>query len=194
MHAQFPRRAALVAFILLEDCENKTLFEFPYTFRIKNVAAVHLQNECFQLIFHDAVLSLPGICALHRCLFRPGSGGASELLWSLMNQSKSLIETSAQIRRRQPNRSPSHDQKVGCQLRILQQLGSRLECRHTHQDDCHHQAAPEQSQYSAEETVKTAETGFFHDPARDPGGDAEQEHDGKKDDKKTQNLSQPRVL
>ena len=44
--------AALVAFIFLEDGENKALFEFAHSLGIKDVALVHLQDERFQLIFH----------------------------------------------------------------------------------------------------------------------------------------------
>lgn len=53
VHAEFARRAALVALILLQNGKDEPLFEFPDTFRIKDVAAVHLQDECFQLILHD---------------------------------------------------------------------------------------------------------------------------------------------
>ncbi len=52
VHAQFASCLALVAAILFEHGDNETLFEFPNRFRVENVAFVHLQNECFQLIFH----------------------------------------------------------------------------------------------------------------------------------------------
>jgi hypothetical protein len=52
VHAQFAGGAALVAFVFFEDGQDETFFEFSDAFRIKNIAAVHLQNECFQLIFH----------------------------------------------------------------------------------------------------------------------------------------------
>src|ERR1035438_2335852 len=50
-------------------------------------------------------------------------------------------------------------------------------------------AAVSNNQDCAKETVETAEPGFFHHPASDPGGQAEQEHDGKKDDEEAKNLS-----
>jgi hypothetical protein len=58
MHAQLAGSAALVALVFLKDGQNKAFLEFPHTLGIKNIAPVHLQDECFQLIFHDAVLSL----------------------------------------------------------------------------------------------------------------------------------------
>ena len=58
VHSQFAGGAALVPFIFLEHGQDETLLEFTHAFGIKNIAAVHLQDECFQLIFHDAFLSL----------------------------------------------------------------------------------------------------------------------------------------
>lgn len=52
VHAQLAGGLALVAAILLEHGHNETLFEFTNGFRIKDVAFVHLQDECFQLVFH----------------------------------------------------------------------------------------------------------------------------------------------
>ena len=106
-----------------------------------------------------------------------------------MQQIETLIETGTQLRRRQPNRCPAHYQKVGSQLRILQQLRRGSECRHTHQDHRYHQTALQQPQDCAKETVNTTETGMLHHPAGQPGGEAEQEHDGKENDEETENLS-----
>ena len=47
VHAQFARCAALVALVFLEHGENETLLELADAFRIKNVAAVHLQDKGF---------------------------------------------------------------------------------------------------------------------------------------------------
>jgi hypothetical protein len=56
MHAQFAGGAALVAFVFLEHGEDETFLELAHAFGIKNVASVHLQHECFQLIFHEGSL------------------------------------------------------------------------------------------------------------------------------------------
>src|SRR5579859_7525221 len=120
---------------------------------------------------------------------RRGSMRAGELRRSLMKQIQTLIETSAQFGRSHPDRSPPSDQEIGRQLRILQHLGSWLECRHAHQDYGYHQSALQQSQNSAQETVKTAESGLLHHPSCKSGGQAEQEQDGKKDDEEAKNLS-----
>lgn len=56
VHAEFAGGAALVALVFLKDGEDKALLEFPYTLGIQDVALVHLQDECFQLIFHDVSL------------------------------------------------------------------------------------------------------------------------------------------
>ncbi len=58
MHSEFSRGAALISLILLQHRQDESLLELPYTFRIKNVAAVHLQDECFQLIFHSSLFLL----------------------------------------------------------------------------------------------------------------------------------------
>ena len=58
VHAEFAGGAALVAFVFLQHGQDETLLEFTHAFGIKNIAAVHLQDKCFQLIFHDAFLSL----------------------------------------------------------------------------------------------------------------------------------------
>ncbi len=57
VHAQFAGGAALVAFVFLEDGQDETLLEFPHAFGIKNVAAVHLEYKCFQLIFHASLFA-----------------------------------------------------------------------------------------------------------------------------------------
>ena len=64
MHSEFARRAALVAFILLKYGEDKALFEFAHALGIENVALVHLQDECFQLIFHDSLSLLSNVSVL----------------------------------------------------------------------------------------------------------------------------------
>jgi hypothetical protein len=56
VHAKLTCRPALIALVFLEHRQNEALFEFTHALGIKNVAFVHLQNECFQLIFHDAFL------------------------------------------------------------------------------------------------------------------------------------------
>jgi hypothetical protein len=57
VHPEFARGAALVALVFLEDGEDKTFLEFTHSLGVENVAFVHLQNQRFQLIFHDASLS-----------------------------------------------------------------------------------------------------------------------------------------
>ena len=106
-----------------------------------------------------------------------------------MEQVETLKETSTQLRRSYPDRSPPYHEEVGSQLRICKQLRSRSECSHTHQDYRHHQAAFQQPQKCAKETVQTTESGLLHQPAGDPGGEAEQEHDGKKNDEEAEYLS-----
>jgi len=52
VHAQFAGGSALVAFIFLQHGQDEAFLELPHTFRIQNVALIHLQNQGFQLIFH----------------------------------------------------------------------------------------------------------------------------------------------
>jgi len=47
MHSQLAGSAALVAFIFLEDGEDKALLKFAHPLGIENVALVHLQDQCF---------------------------------------------------------------------------------------------------------------------------------------------------
>jgi len=58
VHPELTRRAALVAFVLLQDGRNKTAFKFAYRFGIKDIAAVHLLYQRFKLIFHGISLSM----------------------------------------------------------------------------------------------------------------------------------------
>src|ERR1700681_1962316 len=125
---------------------------------------------------------------MYRGLFWRRSMGAG-LLRSLMEQIQTLIETSPQLGGSQPDRRPAHYEEIGRQLRVLQELRSRLECRHTHQDHRHHQPHLQQSQDCAKKTVETAESGFLHHPTRDLGGHTKDEHDDKKDDEEAKNLS-----
>ena len=60
VHSQLPRCPALVAFVFFQDRRNEATLEFANRFRIKNIAAVHLQHECFELIFHGISLSCDG--------------------------------------------------------------------------------------------------------------------------------------
>jgi hypothetical protein len=57
MHSKLARGSALVALILLKNGEDKALLKFAHAFGVKDVAFVHLQDECFQLIFHGRSLS-----------------------------------------------------------------------------------------------------------------------------------------
>ena len=58
MHAQLASGAALVAFVLLQNGKDEAFLELANSLGIKDIASVHLQNKCFQLIFHGASLSL----------------------------------------------------------------------------------------------------------------------------------------
>ena len=62
VHSQFARRAALVALVLLQHSQDEALLELPHRFGVKNIAFVHLQDECFQLIFHGISLSCFRCC------------------------------------------------------------------------------------------------------------------------------------
>ena len=57
MHAQFTGSAALIALVFLEYGKDKSLLELAHALGVKNVALIHLQNQCFQLIFHGSSLS-----------------------------------------------------------------------------------------------------------------------------------------
>ncbi len=58
VHSELARRAALIALVFLQHGQDKALLEFPYTFGIENIASVHLEDECFQLVFHGALFSI----------------------------------------------------------------------------------------------------------------------------------------
>jgi hypothetical protein len=47
VHAQLARGAALVALVFLEHGEDEAFLELTHTLCIKDVAFVHLQDECF---------------------------------------------------------------------------------------------------------------------------------------------------
>src|SRR6185312_7336222 len=47
MHAELPRRPALIALVFFQHYRDKPALEFAHCLGIKNVAAVHLLNQCF---------------------------------------------------------------------------------------------------------------------------------------------------
>jgi hypothetical protein len=57
MHAQFAGSTALVAFVFLKHGEDESFLELTHALGVEDVAFIHLQNECFQLIFHSWFLS-----------------------------------------------------------------------------------------------------------------------------------------
>jgi hypothetical protein len=64
VHAKFARGATLVALVLLQDGENKLLFEFAHRLGIKNITPVHLHDKGFELISHGISLSARTIAGL----------------------------------------------------------------------------------------------------------------------------------
>src|ERR1700734_1781388 len=78
VHVELARGAALVAFILLQDGEDKPLLELSHALGIKNIASVHLQDERFQLIFHDSLSLVLNVLLLLACpngiYFDPAAG------------------------------------------------------------------------------------------------------------------------
>src|SRR5207247_1417047 len=52
MHTQLPCCLALVAPICIKDVHDEAFFEFAYRFRIEDATGVHLNDECFELLFH----------------------------------------------------------------------------------------------------------------------------------------------
>src|ERR1700722_483209 len=52
MHPQLTGRAALVATVFLQHRKDEPLLEFPNRLGVQNIAFVHLQDECFELISH----------------------------------------------------------------------------------------------------------------------------------------------
>ena len=57
MHPQLARRAALVSVVFLQHGEDEPLLELPYRLGVQNIAFVHLQDECFELISQGILLS-----------------------------------------------------------------------------------------------------------------------------------------
>src|ERR1039458_5093109 len=56
VHAQLARGLALVSLAVLQHRENESLLEFTHAFGIGDAVFVHLQDQSFQLIFHNASL------------------------------------------------------------------------------------------------------------------------------------------
>jgi len=56
VHAQLARSLALIPVAVLQNCENELLSEFADRFGIRDTTPVHVHNQGFQLIFHDASL------------------------------------------------------------------------------------------------------------------------------------------
>src|ERR1019366_3797998 len=70
VHAQLARGLALITLAFLQHRENESLLEFAHAFGISYAVFVHLQDQSFQLIFHNASLFCFGKAAngpqLHR--------------------------------------------------------------------------------------------------------------------------------
>ena len=81
MHAQFTSRAALVPPVFLKNRQNEAFLEFPYALCVKNIAAVHLKDKCFQLIFHDEFLSIQEICWTATAAYFGGEAGEPPNFW-----------------------------------------------------------------------------------------------------------------
>src|SRR5712671_5199616 len=97
MHSKLARGSALVALILLKNGEDEALLEFAHTFGVKDVALVHLQNECFQLIFHGGSLSRSisfrfNFVLSSRPRFRLGCRSTRHILRSTMQEIQTLVE------------------------------------------------------------------------------------------------------
>jgi hypothetical protein len=81
VHAQFAGGAALVAAVFLQYGEDEAFLEFPYAFSVEDVAAVHLKDKCFQLIFHDEFLSIQEICWTANTAYFGGDAGEPLNFW-----------------------------------------------------------------------------------------------------------------
>jgi len=57
MHAELASGSALIALVFLEHSQDEPLLELAYCLGIQNVAFVHLDYECFELISHGISLS-----------------------------------------------------------------------------------------------------------------------------------------
>jgi hypothetical protein len=57
MHTQLAGGPALVSVVFLQHGEDEPLLEFPYRLGVQNIALIHLQDECFELISHGLSLS-----------------------------------------------------------------------------------------------------------------------------------------
>ena len=57
VHTQFAGSAALIPLVFLKHGEDESLLELAHALGVEDVAFVHLQDECFQLIFHSRFLS-----------------------------------------------------------------------------------------------------------------------------------------
>src|SRR5215467_26369 len=75
------RPAALIAFVFLEDSDDEAALEFAHGFRIENVAAIHLQHQCFELVLHgisrflgSMTVRAAATLAAHAPAFGPGAG------------------------------------------------------------------------------------------------------------------------
>src|SRR5579875_2011030 len=76
MHTQQTGSFALIAIGVLHDSKDEFLFEFADGFRIGNAAAIHVHNQSFQLIFHDALSAnvcpvVPQVMVCRRCCCPP---------------------------------------------------------------------------------------------------------------------------
>src|ERR1019366_6508926 len=85
VHAQLARGLALVSLAVLQHRENESLLEFTHAFGIGDAVLVHLQDQSFQLIFHNAPLSFASARAQTDQIFT-GDHRCRRLAWKRVGQ------------------------------------------------------------------------------------------------------------
>jgi len=116
MHPQLASGAALISVVFLEHGKDKAFLEFAHRLGVKNIAFIHLQDECFELISHGILFLLEKLLsALFAVCQIPFPKRHSRGLPALLlppQQIESLIKAAAQFRRRYPNAGASDNQEI----------------------------------------------------------------------------------
>jgi hypothetical protein len=113
MHPQLAGGAALVSIVFLEYGKDEAFFEFAHRLGIQNIAFIHLQDKCFELISHGSLfLSLEKLLSALFAVCQIRFGSRLPVLLLPPQQIKSLIKAAAQFRRRYPNAGASDNQEI----------------------------------------------------------------------------------
>ena len=129
VHSELACCLTLVAFVLLQNREDETFLEFANGFGIENSAFVHLENQGFQLVFHNASLYHFRYGQSPNGSVRVTVAGVGNVLGHRSQEVPPIGEALPQFPRCGPNQSATRDQHERRNSRIADPRTGGIESR-----------------------------------------------------------------